>query len=120
MGPSALRVAGLNARIAALGYKVKDLGNLHVEPAEALPEGDADAKYLAQIAAACKRLAALTGEALSRGDVPLVLGGDHSVAVGSVSGVFMSAWASSQITPTFCLRARKCFDTPETEPTATE
>src|ERR1700757_1827107 len=87
MGPSALRVANLNARVAALGYAVEDLGNVPVDQAEASPEGHPRAKYLPQIAASCQRLAVLVGETLSRGSLPLVLGGDHSVAVGTVSGV---------------------------------
>src|SRR5438067_12801870 len=87
MGPSALRVAGLNARVAALGYDVEDLGNVPVEQAEAWPEGDEDAKYLPQIATACSAVAARVESALSRNRVPLVLGGDHSVAIGTVSGV---------------------------------
>src|SRR5450432_252832 len=87
MGPSGLRVAGLNARVASLGYVVEDLGNVHVEQAEAWPEGDANAKYLAQIAAVCDAIAVRVDDALRRGRLPLVLGGDHSVAVGTVSGV---------------------------------
>src|SRR6266513_4664765 len=86
MGPSALRVAGLNARLAALGYAVEDRGNVPVEQAEAWPEGDARAKYLPQIAAACQAIAQRVDDVLSRGRVPLVLGGDHSVAIGTVSG----------------------------------
>src|SRR5512140_763043 len=78
MGPSAMRVANLNGRVAALGYEVEDLGNVPAEQAEALPEGDARAKYLPQIAASCERLGALVAETLARGSVPLVLGGDHS------------------------------------------
>ena len=87
MGPSALRVANLNRRIAALGYTVQDLGNTQVDQAEASEEGDPHAKYLPQIAAACACLANTVSEALDRGSVPLVLGGDHSVAVGTVTGV---------------------------------
>jgi len=56
MGPSALRVANLNSRVTGLGYEVEDLGNIPVEQAESCAEGDAHAKYLAQIAAACERL----------------------------------------------------------------
>ncbi|MBI5085432.1 MAG: arginase family protein, partial [Acidobacteria bacterium] len=56
MGPSALRVAGLNRRLAALGYEVADAGNIPVEQAEALPAGPARARYLPHIAAACTRL----------------------------------------------------------------
>src|SRR3954452_481254 len=87
MGPSALRVANLNARLAALGYVVDDHGNVHVEQAEAAPEGHPHAKYLPQIAATCHRLALMVAETLEAGAVPLVLGGDHSVAIGTVSGV---------------------------------
>ena len=87
MGPSALRVANLNARVAALGYEVEDLGNIAVEQAESCAEGDAHAKYLKQIAGACERLGKRVVEALDGGRLPLVLGGDHSVAVGTVSGV---------------------------------
>ena len=87
MGPSALRVANLNSRVAALGYEVEDLGNIAVEQAESCAEGDAHAKYLAQIAAACERLGKQVGDALERSRLPLVLGGDHSVAVGTMSGV---------------------------------
>jgi arginase len=87
MGPSALRVANLNARVAALGYAVEDLGNITVEQAESCAEGDAHAKYLAQISTACERLGNRVVEALDGGRLPLVLGGDHSVAVGTVSGV---------------------------------
>ena len=87
MGPSALRVANLNSRIAALGYQVEDVGNIAVEQAESCPEGNARAKYLAQIAAACERIGQQVMLALESGRLPLVLGGDHSVAVGTMSGV---------------------------------
>src|SRR5579872_7362049 len=87
MGPSALRVANLNARLQSLGYDVQDLGNIAVEQAEAWPEGDEHAKYLPLIAAACSELGLKVAEALGAGRMPLVLGGDHSVAVGTLSGV---------------------------------
>src|SRR5579871_4925972 len=87
MGPSAMRVANLNRRVESLGYVVEDLGNVPVDQAEASPEGHPRAKYLPQIAATCNRLAILVNETLAGGSVPLVLGGDHSVAVGTVSGV---------------------------------
>src|SRR5215467_1493273 len=81
MGPSALRVANLNRRVESLGYAVEDLGNVPVDQAEASPEGHPHAKYLPQIASTCTRIAAVVTETLARGAVPLVLGGDHSVAV---------------------------------------
>ena len=56
MGPSAMRVANINKRIATLGYEVEDLGNVPVDQPESLPEGPRHAKYLPQIAATCRRL----------------------------------------------------------------
>lgn len=87
MGPSALRVAGLHARLSALGYEVEDRGNVPVDQPESQASGSARARYLPQIAEASRRLARLVESAAAAGRVPLVLGGDHSVAVGSVSGM---------------------------------
>src|ERR1035441_8620650 len=67
MGPSAVRVANLHARVASLGYEVEDWGNIHVEQKEAWPEGDPRAKYLALIASTCEVLATRVGEALQIG-----------------------------------------------------
>jgi len=116
MGPSALRVANLNRRIASLGYLAEDMGNVPTEQAESLPEGDARAKYLPQIAAACERLAALVGEALSRGSLPLVLGGDHSVAVGTVGGVSRHFRERNQKAGLIWLDAHADMNTPESSP----
>src|ERR1700733_6866204 len=88
MGPSAVRVAGLGKRLSALGYDVADLGNVPVAQAESVDDaGPGDAKYLHQIAATCERLGELVAAGLADGKMPLVLGGDHSVAVGTVAGV---------------------------------
>jgi len=116
MGPSALRVANLNARLKSLGYDVDDLGNIHVEQAEAGPEGDPTAKYLPQIAAACDELAAKVEAALSRGLLPLVLGGDHSVAIGTVSGVSRHFRKLDQRVGLIWLDAHADMNTPETSP----
>jgi len=116
MGPSALRVANLNGRLAALGYVVEDLGNVPVEQAESLPEGDPRAKYLPQIAAACNRLATVVGETLARGSVPLVLGGDHSVAIGSVGGVSQYFRSANRKTGLIWLDAHADMNTPESSP----
>jgi len=116
MGPSALRVASLNARLKSLGYEVEDLGNIAVEQAEAWPEGDPTAKYLPQIAAACDDLAVQVREALSRGAMPLVLGGDHSVAVGTVSGVSRHFRDQNQQVGLIWLDAHADMNTPETSP----
>lgn len=87
MGPQAMRVAGLGARIAQMGYKVKDCGNIFVEQVERLKRDENNAHYLPEIAAACTRLAEKTKKILDEDGLPLVLGGDHSIAIGSVAGV---------------------------------
>src|ERR1700733_178772 len=76
MGPSALRVAGLNEKLQNLGYDVEDWGNVVVDQPESLPEGPSHARYLPQIAHTCGRLAQLVEKAAGEGKVPLVLGGD--------------------------------------------
>jgi arginase len=87
MGPSALRVAGLQARIKQLGHQVEDIGNLSVKQPEEMSYGEKRAKYLGEIAEACKDLAEAVQKSLEEHMLPLVLGGDHSIAVGSISGV---------------------------------
>src|SRR5579871_1984314 len=87
MGPSAVRVAGLEARLESLGHVVEDGGNVSVAIAEQKKEGAAHAKYLKEITATCTKSAELVLRTLEAGKVPLVLGGDHSVAAGTVAGV---------------------------------
>ena len=116
MGPSAVRVANLQARLKVLGYEVEDLGNIAVEQAEAWPEGDPHAKYLPQIAAACDQLASLVQDALARGSSPLVLGGDHSVAIGTVSGVSQHFRKRGQRVGLIWLDAHADMNTPDSSP----
>lgn len=116
MGPSAVRVAGLNARIKSLGYDVVDTGNIAVGQAEALPSGDAHAKYLTQIAAACEDLGGRVCHALESGRLPLVLGGDHSVAVGTVGGVSRYFREREQRVGLIWLDAHADMNTPESSP----
>src|SRR5260370_27551932 len=78
MGPSAMRVANINKRVATLGYEVEDLGNVAVDQPESLPEGPRHAKYLPQIAAACQRLATIVEQVADQGKAPLVTGGHPS------------------------------------------
>src|SRR5437899_1983882 len=87
MGPSAVRVAGLEARLETLGHVVEDAGNVSVAIAEQKKEGDPRAKYLKEITATCTKHAELVMKTLEAGKVPIVLGGDHSVAAGTVAGV---------------------------------
>jgi arginase len=116
MGPSAMRVANLNARVASLGYEVADLGNVTVDQAEAAPEGHPHAKYLPQIAATCARIGQQVSEALAKGSTPLVLGGDHSVAVGSVGGVSSYFRARGERVGLIWLDAHADMNTPESSP----
>jgi arginase len=116
MGPSALRVANLNGRIALLGYEVEDLGNVEVALAETASEGNIRAKYLPEIAASCNRLAAAVGQALSRGRLPLAVGGDHSVAIGTTGGVSAHFRAHNQKVGIIWLDAHADMNTPESSP----
>jgi arginase len=116
MGPSAVRVANLDARIAGLGYEVEDLGNVEVAQAETAAEGDINAKYVAEIALSCQHLAAAVGQALSRGRFPLALGGDHSVAVGTMSGVSQHFREQGRKAGIIWLDAHADMNTPDSSP----
>ncbi len=116
MGPSALRVAGLHTRLAALGYEVEDRGNLPVRQPESLPSGSARARYLPEIATACRRLARDVESAAALGSVPLVLGGDHSVAVGSVSGMSHHFRRRGESLGLIWIDAHADMNTPQTSP----
>jgi len=87
MGPSAIRYAGLGERLAALGIASEDRGNVYTEIRETADPGDPNARFLAQIRKTCEQIADRVREAAERGLTPLVLGGDHSVAVGSIGGL---------------------------------
>src|ERR1700682_6439593 len=87
MGPSAVRVAGLEARLEALGHQVEDAGNIAVAIPEQKKEGDTHAKYLKEITATCTKHAELVIKTLEAGKIPISLGGDHSMAAGTVAGV---------------------------------
>lgn len=87
MGPSAIRAANLHARIKDLGFKVQDAGNVFtVEPEERKPK-DAKLKYVDEVLAACSELANRVDKAVKEGATPLVLGGDHSIAIGTNAGL---------------------------------
>ena len=87
MGPSAIRYAGLAERLSTLGREVVDHGNVPVAIAEATDEGDESARFLGPIKETCERVAGVVRGALEEGQFPLVLGGDHSAALGSLGGL---------------------------------
>jgi arginase len=91
MGPSAIRYAGLEARIRSLGRDCIDLGNVQTAVAEAAVVGDERIRYLHEILTACERVADRVAGAKAEGRLPLVLGGDHSVALGTLGGLARDA-----------------------------
>jgi arginase len=116
MGPSALRYADLNDKLQGLGYDVQDLGDLDVIIPETRHFGDPRAKYLKEIADACSHLANLVLEIRQQDRTPLVLGGDHSIAVGTVSGVAESFRRQGKKIGLLWFDAHADFNTPEISP----
>jgi len=91
MGPSALRIAGLGDRLTALGYSVVDKGDLAAPIPETQKQRDERKKYVSDIARVCQKLYQLSLTSLDAGALPIVLGGDHSLAAGSVAA--SAEWA---------------------------
>ncbi|QQS45416.1 MAG: arginase [Acidobacteriota bacterium] len=116
MGPSAIRVADLNERLEELGYEVIDEGNIPVRGAEMMPNTDPKLKYLPEIANACEILAERVEEALEIGSIPIILGGDHSIAVGSVSGLASFYHKREHKVGVIWFDAHGDMNTPETSP----
>ncbi len=114
MGPSAIRYAGLDQQLTEkLGVRVSDVGNVISPVAETTAMGDERARYLDQILDLCDRLAALVADAARRGALPLVLGGDHSVALGTLVGMAQARGPGGVV----WVDAHGDLNTPETSPT---
>lgn len=116
MGPSAVRVAGLNERMATLGYEVTDAGNILVRNPEMMQITDRHAKYLPEIAEACQKLADHVEAALEAGSTPIVLGGDHSIAIGSVAGLSAFHRKQDKKVGVIWFDAHGDMNTPESSP----
>jgi len=112
MGPSAIRYAGLEERLTALGVNCVDRGNVATAVAEATAEHDPRARFLPAIRATCERIAGLVGAALDEGRVPIVLGGDHSIALGTLGGLASRRGAGAVL----WFDAHGDLNTPETTP----
>ncbi|MDQ2969404.1 MAG: arginase [Actinomycetota bacterium] len=113
MGPSAIRYAGLAARLGELGHEYVDLGNVETAVAEAIEAGDEHARFLSQIKETSERVAHLVWRAARDGFVPVVLGGDHSVSLGTLSGLRQVHGPGGAI----WIDAHGDLNSPETSPT---
>ncbi|MFN0059305.1 MAG: arginase [Planctomycetota bacterium] len=87
MGPSAVRIARLHETLTRIGLELFDHGDIHISIPETLAAGDPHAKYLPVVADACRQLAEHIAAVLAGGGFPLVIGGDHSIAIGTISGL---------------------------------
>ena len=117
MGCSAVRVAGLEARLEQLGHKVEDAGNIGVAIAETKASfGAANARYLKEITQTCTKEAELVVKTLEAGKVPLAVGGDHSIAVGTVSGVSEFYRRQNQAAGLLWIDAHSDINTPHSSP----
>jgi len=87
MGPSALRIAELQAKLEKLGYKVTDLGDIPIQIMEKQKISNPRLKYIDEILKTSKLLAAKVESVLEKGDFPLCIGGDHSMAIGTLAGI---------------------------------
>jgi arginase len=116
LGPAALRVARLIRRITQLGYKVRDLGDLEVEEEQSAPDPSDKLKHLKQISATCEELAQTVEEVLTANELPLILGGDHSIAIGSISGFSSFCRKNEQQPGLIWFDAHADMNTPESSP----
>lgn len=116
MGPSALRIAGLEERLRDLGHTVVDGGNLDIKIMEEINAGDARARYLKEILRATAALARRTEKIVSRGHFPLILGGDHSIAIGSITGIAAVARKKRKRIGLLWIDAHGDINTPATTP----
>lgn len=112
MGPSAVRYAQLQAELEHLGYRVTDLGNVSFPVVERLEEGDPRARYADAIVRVCEEVDRAVTAALRQGALPVVLGGDHSLSLGSVAAVVRDRPEVGLL----WLDAHGDFNTPDTSP----
>ena len=116
MGPSALRVGGLAVSIKQMGHQLEDIGNIPVKQPEEQHYGEKKAKYLNEIAETCQGLAMIVEKTLDEGMIPIVMGGDHSIAVGTVGGVSRHFQKKEKRIGLIWLDAHADMNTPETSP----
>lgn len=116
MGPSALRIAGITEALREIGFEVSDTHLDDVRSRVALPPDESRARYVEEIAAVCERLRAAGRQALERGAVPVFLGGDHSLATGTIAGSADWARGREEHVGVIWFDAHTDMNTPDTSP----
>jgi len=116
MGPSAIRIAGLSDRLRELGNRVIDDGDIDIKNVEELREGDVKARYLREITRASKIICQKVDKIMTHGHFPLVLGGDHSIAVGTISGIAAYCKRKHKKLGVLWIDAHGDINTPATSP----
>ena len=116
MGPSALRYAHLDNKLELLGYLVKDFGDIYIEGAETQKIRDAKLKFLPEIIRSSNILAGKIESLLNKQFFPLVLGGDHATAIGSISGIASYCRKNKKIPGVIWIDAHADMNTPKTTP----
>ena len=116
MGPSAIRIAGLTPMLSQLGYDVREVGTITAAGPETADPGDPRARYLPEITDVCKRAHALVSKSIAEGTIPLVLGGDHSLSIGTVSAVAGHYAKTDESIGVIWVDAHTDMNVPETSP----
>jgi arginase len=116
MGPSAIRIAGVSEKLRELGHKIVDEGDIDIKNMEEIRIGDTRARYLKEITRASKLLARHVETMLAKGRFPLILGGDHSIAVGTISGIAAFARKKRKKIGVLWIDAHGDMNTPSTSP----
>ena len=116
MGPSAFRITGLSGRISALGHQVTDRGDVAVPIPESCDAGEENQRFVDEIAVVCRQLAEVAADAVRNRRTPVTLGGDHSLAVGSIAGVARALRERGESLGVVWVDAHADMNTPATTP----
>ena len=117
MAPAAVRIAELDDKIRVLGFDVIDVGDLPVPVRDTLTSEAVQEKYLPQIVELCSRLEREVHGALAEGHIPITIGGDHSLAIGTVSGASRFHWERGESMGLIWVDAHADLNTPTSSPT---
>jgi arginase len=117
MGPSAIHLAGLVPEVRSLGHEVVETFEVHVPSPEVVEVGNSSARFLPTIVEACANLADRVEKSMDQGHFPVILGGDHSVAIGTISGIARHLRKRGQNLGVVWVDAHTDMNTPDTSPT---